>query len=378
MDTPEVDTLRGVIHLLIICFIAGLGIIILFALKSASFSDGLSMAGIGLLLAIGIFFSGGLLGFLFGIPRTLQGSAQTGEQTSFQANTNLEQISDWLTKILVGVGLTQINQLPSVFENIAVKIAPEFGGSTAGGAFSISILIFFSVDGFFIGYLWTRTHFAPALQYSDLALKRIKDLEKYKSEIEKQDDRDREANRAAESVLNPSPNVPEITQEDLNKKVELTSPEFKETLFTKVALLRYRNYKNIPILERTEKIFRALIFSDTQRQHHEYHVHLGLILIAYNKPEAWQSALNELNTAIDIRDQKQEQEGNRWYELYRAACLINLDEDFKKKKERTSNEELKKRINDDIYTYTSAVGQSEFMRESEWLPSINEWWRLNR
>jgi hypothetical protein len=77
---------------------------------------------------------GVLLGFLFGIPRTLQqelppsssppapaASPQspervfTGANWSYQqtVNTNLEQISDWLTKILVGVGFTQLHQLPS-------------------------------------------------------------------------------------------------------------------------------------------------------------------------------------------------------------------------------------------------------------------------
>jgi predicted secreted protein len=55
---------------------------------------------------------GGLLGFLFGIPRTLQQEASQAteqnrkdrpQETNYAVNTNLDQISDWLTKILVGV-----------------------------------------------------------------------------------------------------------------------------------------------------------------------------------------------------------------------------------------------------------------------------------
>jgi hypothetical protein len=53
--------------------------------------------------------SGLLLGFVFGVPRVLAADRprSTGTGGGIAANTNLEQISDWLTKILVGVGLTQ-------------------------------------------------------------------------------------------------------------------------------------------------------------------------------------------------------------------------------------------------------------------------------
>ncbi len=53
---------------------------------------------------------GGLFGFLFGIPRSLQAQkdevAASGREpaaekpSGYGPNTNLEQISDWLTKIL--------------------------------------------------------------------------------------------------------------------------------------------------------------------------------------------------------------------------------------------------------------------------------------
>src|SRR5215467_1406061 len=75
---------------------------------------------------------GALLGFIFGIPRSpkvqaaTQGATQppstpSGSSTStaaqpddnrFTPNTNLEEISDWLTKILVGAGLVQLAVLP--------------------------------------------------------------------------------------------------------------------------------------------------------------------------------------------------------------------------------------------------------------------------
>ena len=84
----------------------------------------LSSFTVGLLLAAASLSVGGLAGFLFGVPRSLQtpvlppvgGDGRSQKQADeiaarYATNTNLEQISDWLTKILVGVGLTQIGTI---------------------------------------------------------------------------------------------------------------------------------------------------------------------------------------------------------------------------------------------------------------------------
>jgi hypothetical protein len=72
----------------------------------------------GLAVASAAEVSGALLGFLFGIPRVLAADQSRNHDSrrnqmsdAIIANTNLEQISDWLTKILVGVGLTQFGEL---------------------------------------------------------------------------------------------------------------------------------------------------------------------------------------------------------------------------------------------------------------------------
>ena len=80
-----------------------------------------------MLWALACLASGGIIGFLFGIPRVLQDinaptimpknneedkdSANTSKSSyRMQVNTNLEQISDWLTKIIVGVGLIELRR----------------------------------------------------------------------------------------------------------------------------------------------------------------------------------------------------------------------------------------------------------------------------
>lgn len=69
------------------------------------------VAAFGLLLALASVMVGVLVGFLFGIPRALQNAGTGGAEAGwgrYSTNTNLEQISDWLTKILVGVGLVEL------------------------------------------------------------------------------------------------------------------------------------------------------------------------------------------------------------------------------------------------------------------------------
>ncbi len=74
-----------------------------------------AMFGTALLVAATAMASGALLGFLFGIPRSLQADRDATREDSapLSQNTNLEQISDWLTKILVGVGLVQFGAIGS-------------------------------------------------------------------------------------------------------------------------------------------------------------------------------------------------------------------------------------------------------------------------
>lgn len=97
---------------------------------------------------------GALIGFLFGFPRTPEKSGQTG---LLATNTNLDQISDWLTKILVGLGLVQIGKLAHGIHNLASSLAPGLGEGAAAQPFAVGLLVYSAVDGFLIGYLWART-----------------------------------------------------------------------------------------------------------------------------------------------------------------------------------------------------------------------------
>ncbi len=109
-----------------------------------------------LLMGLAAMTVGFLLGFLFGIPRTMAGSAEMpshddgyrNRATDYVDNTNLEQISDWLTKILVGVGLTQVNSIYIRMKGISAFAEQQLGYAPGSRAAGLAVMIFFFICGF--------------------------------------------------------------------------------------------------------------------------------------------------------------------------------------------------------------------------------------
>jgi hypothetical protein len=132
----------------------------------------------GLLMVAGCAWAlGVLVGFLFGIPRTLSSPSDEPslaggrgpELLHYRVNTNLEQISDWLTKILVGVGLAELHRLPAALRGAADYFAVAIGGSAAAtlAGFVVALLVYFSIVGLMTGYLGTRVLLAPLFKLAD-------------------------------------------------------------------------------------------------------------------------------------------------------------------------------------------------------------------
>ena len=114
-------------------------------------------------------------GFLFGVPR----STTDNNKVHLQVNTNLEQISDWLTKIITGAALASLKDLPGVIKRAASYVAQSLAGCFSGGRCVDSnelastggaIFAFFLSLGFLFGYLATRTFFTRLFSASDLSL----------------------------------------------------------------------------------------------------------------------------------------------------------------------------------------------------------------
>jgi hypothetical protein len=121
-----------------------------------------SVFATALAIASAAFFTGGIVGFLFGIPQPVQGSAASPGIRP-RDNTNLYQVSDWLTKIVVGVGLVQIGRALPLLTRLAESMKAPLGGQASSAAFGLGLTITYAALGFFYFYLWGHTAFAREL-----------------------------------------------------------------------------------------------------------------------------------------------------------------------------------------------------------------------
>lgn len=137
---------------------------------------------ITILLAAACLSLGALVGFLFGIPKILQGVPTPGSTSQYTPNTSLEEISDWLTKIIVGLGLVELKSIPSKVQQISEYVAARIAGSPeqVGSATSMvsSVLIYFPIVGFIGSYLITRMYLANEIRNADAKLNEPSDAMK--------------------------------------------------------------------------------------------------------------------------------------------------------------------------------------------------------
>ena len=135
--------------------------------------------GTALAVATAAGVAGGLFGLLFGVPRALSqveaGAGATPPETGSRAaprgyggNTNLEQISDWLTKVLVGATLVQLGTLSSRFGRLTAQVAAGFCHPNSE-PFAGGLLLGAFIWGFFLGYLMTRRALPGLLRRGEAA-----------------------------------------------------------------------------------------------------------------------------------------------------------------------------------------------------------------
>lgn len=132
---------------------------------------------------------GALLGFLLGVPRShaatmsassVQRAAAGGrpgeaagdgaandrdardERARPGVNSNLEDVSDWLTKTLIGAGLTQLTSVPGLLRDLVGAFDTDRPGVVLG-----SVVVFSLGCGFLGGYIFTRIFVAGAFQTAD-------------------------------------------------------------------------------------------------------------------------------------------------------------------------------------------------------------------
>lgn len=276
--------------------------------------------GNGLMLAGACFFAGGLGGFLFGIPRTVQSgqASQPNDEVDYRINTNLEQISDWLTKIIVGLTLVNLHEIPKFFEKLANDMKSGMGGADSDVVFAGGIMVYFLILGFLAGYISTRTQLSSLFSRADASLlfsRRDTDLLRTIAEMF-------EAGKA-------------LTEEETK---ELQAQIMKASLLTQNSIFAYtKNCRKIFHKRRqadkvglTIPVFYALVEADYEGLNHQFRGQLGY---AYkdklkgdsneSKAEDYKNALEILSAAIAIRGDWRSK-GYGVYELNWAISKIEL------------------------------------------------------
>lgn len=135
---------------------------------SVSLEDRLRIFGMSAVFGSAAVAIGGLIGFLFGIPRsrTIIESRESGTRTiggeptitpnTSLPNTNLEQISDWLTKVLIGITLVEVGKIGSDATSLFDKMSTGLGVGSSSVTFVGALVTYSAAIGFMFGWLATR------------------------------------------------------------------------------------------------------------------------------------------------------------------------------------------------------------------------------
>jgi hypothetical protein len=144
----------------------------------------LSVFVVDSLVSLGAGALGFAAGFLFGLPRTplviSDGQEDDSQKTTlasqgltagraFGPSNNLEQISDWLTKLLIGAGLVQLGAVGRGLNSMIGTIAASSAGQSSGHLFTSarvvigSIIVYYGVLGFIVAYVATTLSYRRGL-----------------------------------------------------------------------------------------------------------------------------------------------------------------------------------------------------------------------
>ncbi len=159
---------------------AGVLVIVLFTVIGKP----VNMLVVELLVALASLVVGGFLGFLFGIPRAPTrtsnsagaSDAEVGtaavSSSGYEPSNSLEQVADWLTKILVGVGLVELRDLKEELAHFGARLDSTL--QVPGiGIVSQLVLITFFVLGLLASFLWTRIYYGAIQAVADFDVRSL-------------------------------------------------------------------------------------------------------------------------------------------------------------------------------------------------------------
>jgi hypothetical protein len=139
-------------------------------------SGGVQVWAVAFLAMSAAYLSGNLFGFLFALPRSVtvrlpDGSNVVGlRHGTVRPNTNLEDVSDWLTKIVVGLTLIQLDKIPGAATTLFGLIGQGLGGGDSATLFAGSLVIYSSLAGLMTAWIATRLFISQWMSVADRAI----------------------------------------------------------------------------------------------------------------------------------------------------------------------------------------------------------------
>jgi hypothetical protein len=212
---------------------------------------------IGLLLALASFIACFFTGTLFGMPKR---NNKTGTENDYSLNNSLVEISDWLTKIIVGLALVNLKEIPGYFLDLGeyVSTSTKYKGELLN-IYTISIVIYFGFLGLYIGYNYMRLVLSNKYKKADNRLIR-KALEEEKARThklkEEGNQKDLKINQI-ESIIKDKDQIAETLLKKVNE------PEIFQT-DTKLIVQKMVHSKEVDDDKKTIELYVNKMMSDAK------------------------------------------------------------------------------------------------------------------
>jgi hypothetical protein len=359
------------------------GLLMIIALAFFAFQPGgpgVGAFGTGVVVGGGGVAVGALLGLLFGVPRlleqpknatTVEGAAPTG--SGYQANTNLTEISDWLTKIIVGISLIQLGTIRDQLLALVEALAPGFGTSAGAAPFVAGLLATSTFTGFLTGYLLARIYLPRVFNEADVifrvteASRRVVVAAVQQQTIDSSE-ADAAAIRLIDQALSSSASAQQPSSEDLTEALRRASPGTRAFIVSRAADLRSSTWESDKAtMALTIPVFRALLqIDDTD---HYVHGQLGFALKDHAQADN-AGSIAELSRAIELRGDA-ETGGWLFYEWNRALARVRA--------ELATNRPSEAAVKDTIVSDLSAAFRIPDLRDLAVNdPDFTKWAKQNR
>lgn len=282
--------------------------------------------GTSLAIAISSLCAGGFFGFLFGVPKTGNGAeGETADTNGVVHNNNLSQISDWLTKIIIGAAITQLGPIKDFLIDLKDGLAPALGGGSVAGLYGLSLASAYFLMGFVFNYLFS------SLGYFRL-IKGLTAKETAQETLEEQTRRNAEAIRLSSASMHELQDFTPTDEANMFAAIKDSSEMTKTLIFEKAR--DYRDGMSLKEaltltgpdahhqkkMEGVSRVFKALVITGDGKNH-RYHAQLGYCLLEMDKLQL-KDCIKHLETAIALRDEQKEKGAFRFYELALAKAYI--------------------------------------------------------